>query len=168
MDSISRIKEQRLTHLEGLLEIQYEKLSDFQKKLSITASEAERFDLEQRIKSEILPSIRKYEVEYAELLAEEANKVSIPENDAQKVLLQVTQAVERIEHMYAGNLSDELRNLLMDIREKLDDPGKIAAAKLKVVLPIIPLLVSYELEIDTESFIVKVLRGVKSLFRGEA
>jgi len=41
---------------------------------------------------------------------------------------------------------------------------KAAAAKLKVSLPIIPLIASYEMEMDTEAVVVNVWRRIKSLF----
>ena len=44
----------------------------------------------------------------------------------------------------------------------------MAAAKLMVSLPIIPLIASYEMEIDTEATLVNVWRRVKSLFCGKA
>ena len=150
------------------MEIEYEKLNEFQKEIAITASAPTKFELRQRLKREVLPDIRMHVVEYAELLAEGANPVLIPEADAEKVLVEVVQAVEHIERASPADRSDELTRLLTDIREKLDDPGKAAAAKLKIALPIIPLIASYELEMDTEAFMVKAWRRVKSLFGGRA
>ncbi|HEY9598434.1 MAG TPA: hypothetical protein V6D33_12265 [Cyanophyceae cyanobacterium] len=65
----NQIDEQRLNVLEDILEIQYEKLGDFQRELPINASTNQKFELKQRIKREILPDIRKYEVEYGQILA---------------------------------------------------------------------------------------------------
>jgi hypothetical protein len=42
--------------------------------------------------------------------------------------------------------------------------GKSAAAKLKVALPIMPLIASYELELDTENFVLRSWRSIRSLF----
>lgn len=50
--------------------------------------------------------------------------------------------------------------LLRDLRQKLDEPGKTAAAKLKVTLPIIQLLASYEMEVDTENLLTGIWHKV--------
>ncbi|MBD2099721.1 hypothetical protein [Leptolyngbya sp. FACHB-261] len=163
-----RINQQRLIHLEEILEIEYEKLGEFQKELDLSASANANFELRQRIKREILPSIRKHEVEYGELLAKESEAFLISEPDAETAIIQVTQAVEHLESSPLDKYPDEMRQLLMDIREKLEDPGKTAAAKLKVALPVIPLIASYEMELDTEASIVRVWRGIKTLFSNKA
>lgn len=61
---------QRLDVLEEILEIQYEKLGEFQRELALEANAKAKFELKQRIKREILPDIRKYEVEYGQILAQ--------------------------------------------------------------------------------------------------
>lgn len=164
----NRVKHQRMTQLEELLKIEYEKLNEFEKEIAITASAPAKFELRQSLKRELLPDIRKHEAEYAELLAEEADLSLIPEADARSALVEVVQAVEHIEKIPPADRSDKLTHLLTDIREKLDDPGKAAAAKLKITLPIIPLIASYEMEIDTEGFMIKAWQRVKSLFGGKA
>ena len=156
----------RIKHLEELLEIKYEKLSEFEKELAITASPAQKFELRQRLKREVFPDLRKHEVEYAQLLAQHADQAAIPPQKAEAVLAEIQHAVEQIEQLPAAP-PDEVKQLLADVRKKLDDPGKAAAAKLKVTLPIIPLIVSYEMELDTEGFLTQAWRGLKSLFGGK-
>jgi len=56
-------------------------------------------------------------------------------------------------------------NLLEEIKQKLNEPGKSAAAKLKVTLPIIPMVASYDLELDTENFLVNVWHKTRDLFQ---
>ncbi|MCL2934306.1 MAG: hypothetical protein MGG11_19285 [Trichodesmium sp. MAG_R03] len=46
---------QRLADLEDLLELQHEKLGEFEKDLALNASITAKFELKQRIKREILP-----------------------------------------------------------------------------------------------------------------
>ena len=165
----NQIDEQRLNVLEDILEIQYEKLGEFQRELPINASTNQKFELKQRIKREILPDIRKYEVEYGQILAagiQEAFVVS--DVDAEKAIVKVEQAVEHIENIQTESYPQELTRLLQDLREMLNEPGKTAQAKLKVALPVIPLIASYELEMDTEAFLVNAWRGIKSLVRGRA
>ncbi len=67
---------QRLEDLEGLLELLYEKLGEFERELIVTASTPAKFELKQKIKREILPSIRRYEAEYWELYPSQAIVIS--------------------------------------------------------------------------------------------
>jgi hypothetical protein len=156
----------RIKHLEELLEIEYEKLSEFEKELAITASPAQKFELRQRLKREVLPDLRKHEVEYAQLLAQRTDPASIPPQQAEAALAEIQHAVEHIAQLPTAP-PEEVKQLLTEVRKKLDDPGKAAAAKLKVTLPIIPLIASYEMEIDTEGFLTQAWRGLKSLFGGK-
>jgi hypothetical protein len=158
------IRRQKIDHLEELLEIEYEKLHEFQREMAITASAPAKFELRQRLKREILPDIRKYESEYAELLSQTAETESIPLEEATSALAEVVQATEHIERVSSTERPEELTRLLTDVRRKLDDPGKVAAAKLKVTLPIIPLIASYEMQMDTEALMTKAWRRVRVLF----
>lgn len=160
------ISRQRLTSLEDILEILYEKLGEFQKELVVTASTPAKTELKMRIKREILPDIRKYEVEYGQLLYQGADTYFISDLQAENALMRVIEAVERLEMQRSINYPDELLRLLTEIRAKLDEPGKTASAKLKVALPIVPAIASYELEMDTEALMVRSWQQVKSLFRG--
>ncbi len=160
------ISRQRLTSLEDILEILYEKLGEFQKELVVTASTPAKTELKMRIKREILPDIRKYELEYGELLYQESNTYLISDVQAENALMRVTEAVERLEiQRSTNNYPSEMLRLLTEIRTKLDEPGKTASAKLKVALPIIPAIASYELEMDTEAVMVRSWQQVKSLFK---
>ncbi|WP_333386904.1 hypothetical protein [Microcoleus sp. POL10_C6] len=55
--------------------------------------------------------------------------------------------------------------LLREIRDKLNEPGTPAAAKAKLALPLIPGILAYEVELDTENTLRKVLQPIKRLFR---
>lgn len=161
--------QQRLEALEEILELEYEKLGEFQKEIAMIASAPAKFELKQRLKREVIPEIRKYEAEYGELLSQQVQEVKavvISDAEAESAITEVVQAVQQIEIQAAENYPEELIRLLTELREKLDDPGKSAAAKLKVALPIIPLVASYELEMDTEAFMTKAWRKVKSVFKG--
>lgn len=61
---------QRLADLEELLDLLYEKLSSFERDLIITSNTPAKFELEQRIKREILPDIQRYEAEINRLKQE--------------------------------------------------------------------------------------------------
>ncbi len=159
---LSRFEFQRLEQLEKQLGILYEKRGEFEEELLITANANQRFELKQRLKREVLPNLRSTEKEYAELLVKVAEPDQLTETESQALIEDVQQAVVSHEHAHSGDKSEDLQQLLTEIRAKLDEPDKAAAAKLKVVLPLIPLIASYELELDTESFLTQVWQRVKS------
>ena len=154
---------QRLANLEEHLELLYEKLGEFEKELIITSSTPAKFELKQRIKREILPSLRRYEAEYWELYPREAFVIS--DEQAETQLVQVEQAVKSIECTPPAEYPPQLLPLLQDIRAKLEDLDKTASAKLKVVIPLIPAIASYELEMDTEGMMYKTWKAIQGLMR---
>lgn len=154
---------QRLAYLEDNLEILYEKLGEFEQELIISSSQPAKFELKQRIKREILPDIRRYEAEYWELYPKEA--IIISDEEAASQLVKVEQAVESIDRISLTFYPRELIPLLQDIRAELEEQNKAASAKLKVVLPLIPMIASYELEIETEGLMYKTWESIKRLVR---
>jgi len=154
---------QRLAHLKNLLELLYEKLGEFEQELIISGSTPAKFELKHKIKREILPDIRRYEAEYWELYPIET--IIISNEEAETQLAQVEQAVESIERIPQTEYPLQLIPLLQDIRAKLNEGDKAASAKLKVTLPLIPLLASYELEMDTEGVMYKTWKAIKRLAR---
>jgi hypothetical protein len=144
---------QRLANLEENLEILYEQLGEFEQELIISSSQPAKFELKQRIKRDILPKIRQYEAEYWELYPKEA--IIISDEEAASQLVKVEQAVESIDRILLTFSPRELIPLLQDIRAELEEQNKAASAKLKVVLPLIPMIASYELEIETEGLMYK-------------
>ncbi len=154
---------QRLADLKEHLELLYEKLGEFERELIVTSSAPAKFELKQRIKREILPSLRRYEAEYWELYPTEA--IVISDEEAESQLAQVDQAVKSIERIPAVEYPPQLLSLLQDIRAKLEESDKAASAKLKVSLPLIPAIASYELEMDTEGFMYKTWKAIKKLVR---
>jgi hypothetical protein len=159
---------QRLAALEEILEILYEKLSFFQKEIAETSYAPAKLELKGRLKREVLPDIRKYEIEYGQLLAQVAENSYITDIDAESTLVEVVQAVEYMEVQRSDSYPEEVLQLLMEIREKLNEPGKAAAAKLKIALPIVPAIASYEMEMDTEAVMTQAWQKMKKLFRGKA
>jgi hypothetical protein len=149
----------RLNHLKDILELLYEKLRAFEQEIIITADTPTRFQLKQEIKREILPSIYKYETEYWERYPQEA--IIISEEEAANQLVKVEQAVESIEQIPASTYPPELISLLQEIRDRLSEPDKAASAKLKIVLPLIPAIASYELEMETEGLMYGVWKAIK-------
>ena len=150
---------QRLADLEDLLELQYEKLGEFEKDLALNPSTPAKFELKQRIKREILPDIRRYEQEYWELYPME--DFVIPEDEAASQLVQVGQAVTSLEQGSFAEYPPGMFTLLQEIRARLDGLERSASAKLKVAIPLIPAIASYELEMDTEGLMYKTWRKLK-------
>ena len=155
---------QRLADLKDILELLYEKLGEFEKDLITTANSPAKFELRQRIKREILPDIRRYETEYWDLFPSEA--IIFSEEEAETQLVQVEQAVESIRQVSHVEYPPGLVPLLQDIQAKLIDLDKPASAKLKVALPLIPAIASYELEMNTEGVMYKTWKSIKKLVRG--
>ena len=153
----------RLNDLKDILELLYEKLGDFEKELIINSSKPANFELKQRIKREIIPDIRKYETEYWEISPLEA--IIISDEEAETQLVQVEEAVASIEQIPSSNYPSELISLLQEIRNKLDE-NNTASAKLKVVIPLIPAIASYELEMETEGLMYSAWEKIKGVVRG--
>jgi hypothetical protein len=153
----------RLNDLKDILDLLYEKLGEFEKELMMSSSKPANFELKQRIKREILPNIRKYETEYWELYPQEA--IIISDEEAETQLVKVEQAVVSIENISSITYPSELISLLQEIRYKLEKQDKAASAKLKVVLPLIPAIASYEMEIGTEGLMYKTWEKIKKIVR---
>lgn len=154
---------QRLADLEQLLDLLDEKLGLYQKELLINLNPDIQFQIKQRIKREISPQMRQYEREYWELYPPEA--IIVSDEEAQTQLVKVEQAVESIQQIPSAEYPPELFSLLQDILTKLEEIDKPASAKLKLVLPLIPAIASYELEMETEGFMFKVWKGIKGMVR---
>jgi len=160
-----RFNLKRLGQLEELLDIEYEKLHEFEKAISLADGISQKIALRQQIKRDLTPRLRKLEQEYAELLAGGVRTDEIPEAEAGVLITEVADAVAKIEEKKPADVPQEMLRLLTEIRGKLDEPGKSASAKLKVTLPIIPLISSYEMELDTEGFVTQVWRKARDFFK---
>jgi hypothetical protein len=154
------MSQQRLRDLQEILDLLYEKLGAFQRELVITASPEQQFALKQRIRREIAPSIRRYEAEYWDLLPEA--ELVMPEAEAASAVVEIQNAVTVVEQGNFSAYPPEMMQLLREIKERLDAPDTAASAKLKVALPIVPMLASYELEMDTESTLTQLWRSLRN------
>lgn len=155
----------RIRNSEEVIEILYGRLHEFEKRMVSTANVAERFSLRQRIHDEIIPDIRKRNKEYADLLVGLTDSANLPSEESETILEEVVEAIDVAEKEAPKNTPQKMLQLLKEIKEKLNEPGKSAAAKLKLSLPIIPIISAYELELDTENFLTNVWRKVTNLFR---
>lgn len=60
---------------------------------------------------------------------------------------------------------NQVMQLLEEIRNKLNEPGNPAAAKVKLALNLIPGVLAYEVELDTETALRKAFQPIRHLFR---
>lgn len=152
---------QRLADLEDLLELDYEKLAEHKQELSVTASPNVRNEVKQRIKRDIMPRIRQNEANYWSLLRQFASGIEIAEAEAETAITTIVQDVEIIQ---AKPMPDEVLQKLQEILDKLNEPGTAAAAKAKFAVNVIPGVLAYEFELDTENTLRQVFHPLKQLF----
>lgn len=161
----SRFDRQRLSALEELLQLDYGKLSSFEQELTLTSSAPAKFELQTRIQKEVVPKLREHEREYAQLVAAGVRPETMPEAEAAALVDQTLNALEAIDTRVPPSAKPKVLQLAADLRQELQKPGT-AAAKLKVSLPIIPLIASYELELQTGGLMVQAWKHVKEFFAG--
>ncbi|MCL1463819.1 hypothetical protein [Argonema galeatum] len=156
----------RLADLEKALELRYETLGKAEKRLAITDEIFAKNAIEQRIREEVLPELRQCEAEYWEVLAQEARTCAVEEVEAQNAIDVVVQEVELIENNPNANYPAELLNLLREIRDTLKEPETPVEGKAKLALNLLPGIITYEVELDTEKALRRVKEPFKRLFRG--
>ena len=141
----------RLSDMEENLEYLQEQLVGRQKALNFAPQE-EKIRIKQQIR-ELRKEIREQEEEYWLVIARQTKTVEIPEPEAEIIVAEIVEEVGQIE--VQRQYPDEVVQILQEIRDKLNQPGPTAAAKLKGVISSIPPFVgiSYEAELDTENFL---------------
>lgn len=139
---------ERLFDVEVALRDLYEQLAGQEQGWRV-AEEAEKVRIKQKIRL-TWNEIRKYEQEYATRLSQQVKRQDVPETTAEIV---VAELVDEVELLQLKVQREEERALLQQILAALQKPSSLASAKLKVAIPLIPSLVTYELEGDTESVV---------------
>ncbi|HKR13274.1 MAG TPA: hypothetical protein VJT15_14525 [Pyrinomonadaceae bacterium] len=155
----------RLVELDELLELEYEKRHEFEKEITLADGPTQKIALRQRIKHELIPRLRKLEQEYAKQLVAGSEQLVVPEGEAEALVVSLISAVAHTRANPPSNAPQEMLTLLEETRKQLAEPGKTAAAKLKITLPIVPLLASYEMELDTEKFVTQVWQRTREFFK---
>ena len=154
----------RISDLQERLERQYDLLK--QKEFALdTEPQVTKGEVRLLIK-QLKKDIVDVEVEYLQRLAQQVKREDLPEAIAETV---VGELVDELEMMQPIAKTDEMRSMLQEILTELRKPGTPAAAKLKVAIPIIPNILTYEIEGDTESVVrrlfptfVKVYEGIRA------
>ena len=141
----------RLSQIEKNLELLQEQLGGKEETL-IRSAQEEKIRIKQQIR-ELRKEIREQEEEYWQVLAQQTKTVEIPEQEAEIIVAEIVEEVGQIE--VQRQYPDEVLQILQEIRDRLNQPGPTAAAKLKGVISSIPPFVgiSYEAELDTENFL---------------
>ena len=139
----------RLSQIEENLELLQEQLGGKENALILAAPE-EEIRINQQIRK-LRKKIREQEEEYWQVLARQTKTEEIPEHEAEVIVAEIVEEVGQIE--VQRQYPDEVVQILQEIRDKLNQPGPTAAAKLKGVISSIPPFVgiSYEAELDTEN-----------------
>ncbi|MBV6402737.1 MAG: hypothetical protein CNIPEHKO_03050 [Anaerolineales bacterium] len=156
---------QRLNDLEDILSLYYEKLKVFQRELAISSNVDAKFSITKRIEREIIPYIRQYETEYANLLASELNEIEISNEDANIVVVEIQEVVTLAKEVAQEKQAERLMNSLEKIENALAKPVS-AKGKLQAAIPIIPGIISYQLELELDPYnsLVSLWQKIKEKF----
>ncbi|MDJ0583225.1 hypothetical protein [Crocosphaera sp.] len=152
----------RLNYLKDILELLYEKLGEFQKELVMNSNLSAKFELNQRIKREIIPSIRKYEAEYWTLYPQE--EIILSDEEAEKKLIEIEPSLISREEKSFNDYQLQSISLLQEIRDKLNE-NQTASPKLKFAIPLLLPIASYELEIETDGMMYQIWKKLKGILR---
>ena len=135
--------------LDGLLSGQkaiQNDLEDFRKTL------LDRFDAsEQVIISTIVQRLDQNQSATVQSILDEIETNRLPENELQETLSAVLQALSEIKQNKAGYYDSQLVSEAKNLSEIVDDPKLDVNHKLKVSIPIIPLILTYETEVRLKS-----------------
>lgn len=146
---------ERLQQIEEYLQILREQQVSLEREALLVTGLA-RTQALQRLRIDVKLPIKDYEEEYWRILSQQSESINIPEQEAEVVIAEIVQEVNSIERS-KPIYPDEMITLLREIRDRLNQPGTTAAAKLKGVISSFPPFVglSYEAELDTENFLRK-------------
>ena len=111
-----------------------------------------RFDTsEQAIISAIVQRLDQNQLATVQSILDEIEAHSVPENELQETLSAIQQALLEIRQTERGLYDSQLMSEAKDLSEMVDDPKLDVNHKLKVSVPIIPLILSYETEVELKS-----------------
>ncbi|HBE20637.1 MAG TPA: hypothetical protein DEG17_25240 [Cyanobacteria bacterium UBA11149] len=147
---------ERLDELDKILSRYRKQVSG--KELALTTTPSEE---KERIKlqiSDLKAEMQPFEQEYWDIISQQSSYMEISEQEAEVIVAEIVKDVDKIQ-VNSSTYSDEVIQLLREIRDKVNQSDKSAAAKLKGVISSIPPFVgiSYEAELDTENFLRKHL-----------
>lgn len=160
--TLNKIMQQRMIDINDTLSLCYEKLKAFQDDLQVVQTVDAKFSIRKRISNEILPSIKQYEEEYAGLMASGVKESVLSYKEAESFLSELQDAIRSIKK--TEQKSDAIISNLKQIQKIIDEPMP-ATGKLQAAIPIIPGLISYQLEFDTHSALTNLWEKLKDRFK---
>ena len=111
-----------------------------------------RFDAsEQAIITAIVQRLDQNQLAIVQSIVDEIEIHSVPENELQETLSALQQALLEIRQTEIGLYDSQLMSEAKDLSEMVDDPKLDVTQKLKVSIPIIPLILSFETEVELKS-----------------
>ena len=136
----------KLDNLQGGQKVIRDDLKDFRKTLLA------RFDdSEQTIISTVVQRLDQNQSATVQSILDEIEANRLPENELQETLSAVLQALSEIKQNEAGYYDSRLVSEAANLSEVVDDPKLDVNHKLKVSIPIIPLILTYETEVGLKS-----------------
>ncbi len=163
--ALNRNDATRISRLEEQISAWEEKLHEFELELVRAEGADARYSIKQKIKRDINPELRSLNQKYADLLRESAADYPITEKEAKGIVDEVIEAIERCQKN--TTLNTNIQQELQKIRSAMNSQTT-ASAKLKVSLPIIPVLANYEIELDTGKFISGIWTKIRGLLARKA
>ena len=132
--------------LDNLLKVMRDDLEDFRKAL------LDRFDAsEQVIISTIVQRLDQNQSATVQSILDEIEANRLPENELQETLSAVLQTLSEIKQNKAGYYDPQLVREVESLSRIVDDPKLDVNHKLKVSIPIIPFILTYETEVGLKS-----------------
>ncbi|MBD0314578.1 MAG: hypothetical protein ICV86_17550 [Microcoleus sp. T3-bin5] len=144
----------RLSDLQSEVQGYYDQLAG-QETAKRLAEDAQKVRIQQGI-DKLEEQLRSVERKYWLRWRTEIAGLTIPEADAEIVASQLVREVEILEIEPAVQSNAELMKVLQEIKAQLSKPGIPAAGKLKAAIPLLPGVISYEMELDTEGLLRRV------------
>lgn len=118
---------ERIENLEKNISLLREQLHAMEQ-VRIKAPTEERMRIKQRIETEIKPEIKKYEIEYWQVVASCSQSIDVSENQAEIIIGEIVEEVGAIEGSNLLEYSDEVVANLREIKDELTQQNKPAAA----------------------------------------
>ena len=108
-------------------------------------------DSEQTIISTVVQHLDQNQLATVQSILDEIEAHPVPESELQETLSAVLQALSEIKQNNTGRYDPQLVSEVKNLSEVVDDPKLDVNHKLKVSIPIIPLILSYETEVGLKS-----------------
>ncbi|MBE9041520.1 hypothetical protein IQ235_12090 [Oscillatoriales cyanobacterium LEGE 11467] len=151
----------RLYHLQSEVQSYYKQLAGKEKAKRL-AEQAEKERIQQQI-DELKQELNAVEREYWMRWRAEIAGLTIPEADAEEVASGMLREVEFLEIEPTVQNHAQLMQALQEIKAELSKPGIPAAGKLTAAIPLLPGVIAYEMELDTEGFLKRAFPTVCKL-----